>query len=103
MHKNYHTLASCTMASRASSLAGCCIASTHAATSHLLVSLPLIMPLLLIPPWPPMPLVWLVVASPLLMPPPPIYWPLCYSLLLRGLNVALLPPALSLSGLLSGR
>jgi hypothetical protein len=65
------------IASRACSLAGCCIASPHAATSNLPTSPPLIAPLPLVAPWPPVPLVQLVVALPLLTPPPPICWQLC--------------------------
>jgi hypothetical protein len=54
------------IAFHASSPAACCGASPHAATTHLPESLPLIAP------WPPVPLVWLVIALPLLTPPPPI-------------------------------
>jgi hypothetical protein len=50
--------------SRASSQAGCCIASTHAPASHLPVSPPLIVPSPLVMPWPPIPLVQLVVLLP---------------------------------------
>jgi hypothetical protein len=56
----------------ASSPAGCCVTSTHTAPSDLLASPPLIATLSLIAPWPPVPLVWLVVALPLLMLLPPI-------------------------------
>jgi hypothetical protein len=55
-----------------SSPAGYCFTSTDATAYNLPASLPLIPPLPLVTPWPPVPLVWLVVASPLLMPPPPI-------------------------------
>jgi hypothetical protein len=69
-----------TIASRTSSLAGCCVASPHAAASHLPAHLPLIALSPLIAPWPPVPLVRLVVALPLLTPLPPICWQLCLSL-----------------------
>jgi hypothetical protein len=60
------------IASHASSQAGCCIASTHAATYHLPALPPLISPLPLVAPWPPVPLVQLVVALPFLTPLPTI-------------------------------
>ncbi len=64
--------------------AGCCIASPHTTTSHLMVPLPIIAPLTLVMPLsmpsPLAPLVWLFVVSPLLTPPPPICWSLCLSL-----------------------
>ncbi len=55
------------MASRTSCLAGCCVASPHLAASHLLASPTLIAPLPLVAPWPPVPLVQLVVALPPLL------------------------------------
>jgi hypothetical protein len=57
---------------RASSHAGCCVASTNAAASDLPASPPLIPPSPLVALWPPITLVRLVVGLPLLMPPPPI-------------------------------
>jgi hypothetical protein len=74
-HAPLRAIASCT-----SSLAGCCIASPHAATSHLPAPPPLILLLPLIVPWPPVPLVWLVVAPPLLTLPSTICQQLCLSL-----------------------
>jgi hypothetical protein len=55
------------MASRASWRADCCVASPHTTTSHLPASLPLVSLSTLTASWLPVPLVWLVVAS-----PPPI-------------------------------
>jgi hypothetical protein len=81
-HAPLHAISSCI-----SSLDGYCVASPHAATSHLPVPLLSIIVLLpLVAPWPPVPLVQLVVALPLLTLPPPICRPLCLSLLLHGLT-----------------
>jgi hypothetical protein len=66
--------------SHASSLAACCVAFTHAAASDLPASPPLITPPPLVVPWPPVPLVGLVVALLLLPLPPPICWRLRLSL-----------------------
>jgi hypothetical protein len=78
-------IASCT-----SSMAYCCVASPHTAASHLQGPPPLLVPLTLVP------LVWLVVVSPLLTPPPPI----C-----RGFHLSLrccLLSCLSLASCLAG-
>jgi hypothetical protein len=67
---------------------GCCVASPHAAASHLLATLPLIAPSPLVVPWSPMPCVQLVVAS-----PPPLILLACPSLSMRHLY---LPPPVCL-------
>jgi hypothetical protein len=68
----------CPIASLASCPAGCKIASPQTTASHLPATLPLIAPSPLVMPLtmplPLAPLVWLVVASPLLTPSPPICW-----------------------------
>ncbi len=65
------------IASHTSSSAGCCVASPHAAASHLPMPPPLIALSPLVAPWPPMPLVWLVIALPLLTLLSPICRKLC--------------------------
>jgi hypothetical protein len=77
-----HRLLSCL--SRASRPAGCCVASPHAAASHLPASTPLIVPSLLVASWHSVPLVGLVVVSPLLT----LLRPLCPHLLLSRCCVA---------------
>jgi hypothetical protein len=66
------------VASPPSCLAGYCIASPHAATSHLTVPPPLITPLPIIMPLsvplPLVPLVWMIFALPLLTTPLPRGW-----------------------------
>jgi hypothetical protein len=79
-HAPFRAIASCT-----SDPAGCCIASPHATISDLPASLPIIAPSPLVVPLPPIPLVWMVVTLPFLMPPPPIRQ-LCLSLHRRLLS-----------------
>ncbi len=91
-----------------SCLAGHCIPSPHAPTTHLRAPLPLIAPSPLVMPLslplPLVPLVWLVVALPLLTPLPPIcqhlcLTPWCQQGMMVILNTVVMPLSLSLPSL----